>query len=187
MTLGERGELPRYQHGAAGDLSRLEPRIDVDGVCEWKFCRLGVDPAGARHRNHFQQFDARAPVRNAHRRSVRRASMAEVMAAAAQSNDRPHAVSTEQFRAQIQCWLHPNAIENQASPAGTRDLLYPLGRFRGVAVVYDVVRAERLGLLEFMVIDVSGDDAYRGEHSEKLNGHVSETADTENDNRAVRS
>ena len=112
-----RGDLRWYQHGATGDLSRLQPRIDVDGLRQWKFRRLGVDPAVACHRNHFHQFDARAPVRNAHRRSVWRASVAELMAAAAQSDDRPDAVATEQLRAQIQRRLHPNAIENQASPA----------------------------------------------------------------------
>ena len=48
---------------------------------------LRVDPAVARHCNHFHQFDAGAPIGNAHRRSVWRASVAKLMAAAAQSDD----------------------------------------------------------------------------------------------------
>lgn len=72
----------------------------------------------------------------------------------AQSNDHPHAVSTEELRAQVQRGLDTNAVEDQTS-----DLLYPLGRVRGVAMVHDVVRTERLAVLEFLLIDVSGDDA----------------------------
>jgi hypothetical protein len=108
------------------------------------------------------------------------------MAAAAQSNDRPHAVSTEELCAQIQCRLDPHAVEDQASRARTRDLEDLLGRLRGVAVVYDVIRAERLGMLKFLVINISGDNAYRGEHPQELKRHVSETAHTENDNCAIR-
>ena len=45
------------------------------------------------------------------------------MAAAAQSNNRPHAISTEELRAQVERGLDPNAVEDQASAARTRDLL----------------------------------------------------------------
>ena len=56
------------------------------------------------------------------------------------------AVSTEQLRAQIERGLHADAIQHQASPARTRDLLDPLGGFGGITVVHDVVGAERLGV-----------------------------------------
>ena len=108
------------------------------------------------------------------------------MTAPAQSNDRPRAVSTEQLCAQIQRWLHTHTIKPQTSPAGTGDLVHPFGRFRATAVVHDVVRVEHLGLMKLVVVDVSGDDAYGGEHAEQLNRHVSETADTKNDHGAVR-
>ena len=34
-----------YQYGATGDLSCLQLRVDVDGLCQRKLRRLGVDPA----------------------------------------------------------------------------------------------------------------------------------------------
>ena len=53
-----RGDLRWYQHGASGDLPCLQLGIDAHCFAEWESFRLGVDPAGPRHRSHLHQFDA---------------------------------------------------------------------------------------------------------------------------------
>ena len=72
--------------------------------------------------------------------------------------DGPDRVAAEQSRAEIQGRLHTDAIQYQASIARAGNLLYPLGGCRGVAIVDDVVRAQRFRLLQFLVIHVRGKD-----------------------------
>src|SRR5690606_23075148 len=135
-----------------------------------------MDSAFARHRDHFHQLDARAPVRDAHGRSVRGAAVTEVVMSAAEPHDRPQAVPTEELRAEIQRRLDADAIEHESRTARTGNAPYPLCGFLDVAVVDDVVRAQRSRVLELAVIDIGGDDVHRSERPKKLNGHVTEAA-----------
>ena len=82
--------------------------------------------------------------------------------------------------------MHANAIEDQAGAARTGDLQDPLGGFGGISVVDDIVGAKRLGMLELRVVNISGDDADGGEHTQELNRHVPKPTDAEHHNRAVR-
>ena len=80
--------------------------------------------------------------------------------------------------------LHAHAVEHQPSTARARDFLYPLGGFVGVAIVDNFIRAERLRLLQLLLIHVGGDDAHGREHAQELNRHMSESADAHHDDRA---
>src|SRR5690606_40157516 len=65
------------------------------------------------------------------------------------------------------------------------DLLDSLNGLGGIAIVDDVVRAERFGVFELRVVYIRSDDAGRCEHSKQLDRHVAETADADDDDGAV--
>lgn len=105
--------------------------------------------------------------------------------ATAQADDGPDAVATEELCAQIHCRLHADAIEHQTSAAGPGDLPDPLGRFVYVAIVDNVVRAERLCLLQFLTVDIRRDNVDRRQRAQQLNGHVAESPDANDDDSAA--
>jgi hypothetical protein len=106
----------------------------------------------------------------------------KIVMAAAQADDGPHAVAPEEFCAQFKSRLHADAIEDQASATWPGDLLDLLGGVENVTVVDNVVRAERIRLFQFFLVHIRRHDADRREHAQQLNGHMSESADTEDDN-----
>ena len=90
------------------------------------------------------------------------------------------------FCPEIHGRLDANAIEHQTSATWAGDLLNPLSGFACVPVVDNLVRAERMRLFELLVVHVCRHDAQRREHTQKLDGHVSEATHAEDDNRTVR-
>ena len=185
VDLTEPGRARRNQHRTTVDLAGLQLAIDVNGLLQREFGGLRVDPTLAGHRDHFHQFDTRSPVRDAHRRAVRRAAVMEIVMSAAQTDDGPNAVAPEELCAQVKRRLNANAIEHQTGAARPGDLLDSFGGFAGVAIVDDVVGAERLRLLQLLVVDIRRDNVHRRQHAQKLNGHVAESADADDDDGAV--
>ena len=103
---------------------------------------------------------------------------------AAQSDDRPDAITPEEPCAEINRRLDTDTIEHEPGTAGARDLLHPIRGFICVAVVDDVICAKSLGLLQLLIVHVGGNDTHRREHAQELNRHVPESTDAENDHRA---
>ena len=83
------------------------------------------------------------------------------------------------FAPQVKSRLHANTIEDKTSAAWPGDRLDPRGCFAGVAIVYDVGRAERLCLLQLCVVHVHHDNAHRRQHAQRVNRHVPESADAD--------
>jgi hypothetical protein len=109
----------------------------------------------------------------------------EIVMPATQTDDGPEAVAPGELSAQIKSRLNAYAIEHQTSAAWPGDLLDPLGSLVCVAIVDDVVGAERLCLLQLLVVDIRRDNVHRRQHAQKLNGHVAESADADDDDSAV--
>src|SRR5690606_36725032 len=147
-----RRTLLRHQHRASFDLAFLQLVIDRNRFARRIVGGLRADPAGARHHDHFHELDASAPIGDAHGCSIWRASMVEIMMSAAQSNDRPRTVSTEQLCAEVERWLISDAIEDETRAACPDDLLDSLNGLGGIGMVDDVVRAGRFGVFQLRVV-----------------------------------